>query len=343
FVSVFAFTINYNFNVDNTAFIRLVGLEKADLAVSCVDEKAPGIFDEISGIENVEKTTRLSNHAMTVSLGGKDITPTINICNDFEQLETNTIVKGRYPRHDNEIAVTGVVSNYLEAEIGDVVTVKGKNSTQEYIVVGVTQQISYLGKGASLTEEGVRRINFSFFPTTQHIYLQNDTDLFSVTNIIENKYGEIVNVSNIKESFDTILASFNNAVIILGVLCFISTISIIGLVLFLLIRIRLLKEKTRIGLAKALGYTTRQIVVQIIISFCPVCVLGALIGTVMASNLVNPAFALMLSISGIYNSNLIIDPILTIITFIVLSLVSIIITALVASRIRKITPCDLFI
>lgn len=343
FVSVFAFTINYNFNVDNSAFINLVGLEKADLAVSCVDKKTPVIFDKISNMDNVVKTTRMSNLNMVVSFGEKEITPTINICNNFELLETNTIVKGRYPRHDNEIAVTGLISNKLQAEIGDVITVKGKDNKEEFIIVGITQQISYLGKGASLTEEGIMRVNDSFVPITQYIYLKNDADLLTVTNRIEKEYGDIVNVSNVKETFETILASFNNAVIIIGILCFVSTISIIGLVLFLLIRIRLLKEKTQIGLAKALGFTTRQIIIQIIISFCPVCILGALIGTIMALYLVNPAFALMLSVSGIYNSNLIINPIQTIFTFVILSLVSIIITALVASKIKKITPCDLFI
>lgn len=343
FVSVFAFTINYNFNVNNTAFIRLVGLEKADLAISCVDEKAPTIFEEISSMNNVERTSRLSNLNMAISFGNKEITPSINICNDFDLLETNTIVTGRYPIHDNEIAITGLVSNYLQADIGDVVTVMGKSCKKEFIVVGVTQQISYLGKGASLTEAGMLTLNYSFVPITQYLYLENDSDLLSITKIIEETYGDIVNVSNIKESFDTILASFNSAVKVLGVLCLVITIIIIGLVLFLLIRIRLLKEKTRIGLAKALGYTTRQLIVQTIISFCPVCILGAFIGTFMALYLVNPAFSLMLSVSGIFNSNLIINPLLTFVIFIALSLVSIIITALVASRIRKITPCELFI
>jgi putative ABC transport system permease protein len=343
FVSVFAFTINYNFNVDNTAFIRLVGLEKADLAVSCVDEKAPTIFNEISSMDNVERTSRISNLNMAVSFGNKEITPSVNICNDYDLLETNTIVKGRYPKHDNEIAITGLVSNYLQAEIGDVVIVAGKNNKQEFIVVGVTQQINYLGKGASLTEEGMLRLNNSFVPTTQYLYLENDSNLLSITKVIEDKYGNIVNVSNVKETFDTILASFNSAVKVLGILCLVITISIIGLVLFLLIRIRLLKEKTRIGLAKALGYTTKQLIVQIIISFCPVCILGAFIGTIMALYLVNPAFSFMLSVSGIFNSNLIINPLLTFVIFISLSLVSILITALVASRIRKITPCELFI
>ena len=343
FVCVFAFSVNYNFNVDNTAFIRLIGLEKSHLSVRYYGENAIEEFDEIERMEQVEKTVRITNINLSLTIGDRELSPAVMICNDYNLLETSTIVRGRYPIHDNEIAVTGVVLKHLNAELGDVLTVKGTEEKQDFIIVGATQQISMLGKGASITEEGMKRLNSSFVPSVLHIYLNNTEAISEVNNTLVEKYGDKVSVNNVEESFDTILASFNSAVILLCIVCILITLSIITLILYLLIKIRLLKERTRIGLAKALGYTTKQLVLQIIISFCPVTIFGALIGTVMAMYLVNPLFAASLSIAGILNSNLIINPMLTVITFIAISIYSIIITALVAMRIRKITPCELFV
>lgn len=343
FVSVFAFTANYNFNVDNTALLRLVGIEKSQLQVIYKGEDAVKIFDEIGQMEQVDKIIKLTSMEMGISLKDKEMTPSFYISNDFNLLEIQTIVEGKYPVHNNEIAVTGLVLERLGAELGDAVTVKGNEAKQDFIIVGVTQQITNLGRGACITEEGMARIDPNYIPSELFVYMEADK-IPSVTKTLEDRYGDLhMNITNVEEAFDTILASFNSAVIALCIVCIVTTISIISLVLYLLIKIKLLKEKVRIGVSKALGYTTKQLILQITMSFCPVCILGSFLGTVLATYLINPAFSAMLSVSGIRNSHLTINPMVTLITFLAISLFSFVITALVSRSIKKITPCELFI
>ncbi len=343
FVSVFAFTTNYNFNVDNTALLRLIGIEKSQLQVIYKGEDAVKIFDEIGELEQVDKIIRLTSMEMGISLEDKEMTPSFYISNDFNLLEIQTIVEGEYPVHNNEIAVTGLVLERLGAELGDAVTVKGNETKQDFILVGVTQQISNLGRGACITEEGMARIDPNYVPSELFVYME-EHKIPSVTKTLEERYGDShMNITNIEETFDTILVSFNGAVIALCIVCIVITLSIISLVLYLLIKIKLLKERLRIGVSKALGYTTKQLVLQITMSFCPVCILGAFLGTVLATFLINPAFSAMLSVSGIRNSHLTINPAVTLTTFLAISLFSFVITALVSRSIKKITPCELFI
>jgi putative ABC transport system permease protein len=344
FVCVFAFTSNYNFNIDNTALLRLVGIEKSQLMVTDVGEDSQGIFEEISRMEHVKRTARLTNINMSIKEGDREVTPMVSVCNDFDLLEIKTIIKGRYPLHDNEIALTSLVADRLKAKIGDAVTLGDYESEQEFIIVGITQQIMNLGRGASITVEGMTRINPDYHPSDLYVYLDSSANIPVVRKAIEEKFdGMQLEVSNVEESFDTVLESFNTAVIGLCIVCILVTLSIISLILYLLIRIKLLKEKLRIGVSKALGYTTGQLILQIVISFCPVCILGALAGTVMALFLINPAFSAMLSVSGIKNSYFMVDPVLTLITFLSISLFSILVTILVARSIKKITPCELFL
>lgn len=344
FVSVLVLVVNYNFNINDAAFIRLIGIEKADISVTCYDKASEKIFNDISQMKHVNKAVRLMSNSMQVILGNKEITPEVFICNDYNGLRTKTIVDGRYPKHDNEIAVTNKVAKQLNAKIGDVITLKSNNCSKEFVIVGVTQQISYLGNSASITENGMKRINSGFIPNTLNIYLDNSKNNASVRKAIKEKYKDQKPlIINMKEYFDTILASYNSAVFSICIAGIIFTICFVALILYLFINIKLMKERVHMGAYKALGYTTRQLVFQVIVSFCPVCIAGSAVGAILAMFLINPSFAACFSVSGILNSNLTIDPVMVLITFISLSLFSVLITTLVSMRVRKITPCELFL
>lgn len=344
FVAVFTFTINYNFNVDNTAFLRLVGIEKSQLVLSYYGDNTKELFEEISKQEQVKKTIKVSGINMTAYYEENEATPLVNIYSDFEDLEISTVIRGRYPNHDNEITVTGQVLKELHAEIGKVITLKSKVAEQEFIIVGITQQINNLGKGAAITEEGMKRINPDYVPSGLNIYLQEPSQTEKVKQLLESKYSKFHPIiRNFDEMFNSVQESFNKAIISLCIGCIIISLSIIALVLFLLIRLKLIKERMNLGVAKAIGYTTGQLILQFIFSFTPVCILGALIGAILAVLFINPIMSLLLSVSGIMNCSFTISTLLVILIFLALSIFSILITTAVARTVKKITPQELFI
>lgn len=344
FVCVFAFTANYNLIIDNTAMLRLVGLEKSDLMVSYIGKDSVQIFDQIGKLEDVSKTLRISRVEMTAYNGKNEITPAFYVCNDFSKVEINTIVKGRYPVQDNEIALTSLVLRQLGVKLGDTISVQGSSSKEEYIIVGMTQHINSLGKGGCMTEEGIKRISPEFVPSDLYIYLKDNKDVKTVSNKISEKYSNLpISMVNMEDQFDTLLESFNQAITAICIGCIVITLFIISLVLYLLIKIKLIKDRMRVGVSKALGYTTKQLILQVICSFFPVCMLGALLGTILATYLINPVLATLLSVGGsIDNCHFTINPMLDLVVFLSISVFSILITALVARAVRKITPCELF-
>jgi Predicted ABC-type transport system involved in lysophospholipase L1 biosynthesis, permease component len=342
FVCVFAFSANYNFNINNRALLTIIGSEKSDLMVTYRGEDALQVFKEIGKMSHVKKIVRLSNMNMTVCKGSREMTSVVNVCNDYNKLEIRTIVNGRYPVHDNEIAVTGRVMEQLGAKLGDVIFIKNNNNRQEYMIVGVMQQIMHLGKGVNITEEGMSKIIPGFMQTDSYVYVDDAKNISSVKKEIEKQYKGTV-VSNLADFFDTMLESFNKVMVILCLFCIGITLGIIALILYLLIRIKLIKERIRMGVNKAIGYTTGQIIAQIITGFCPICILGAFAGTVLATFLINPTFSALLSASGIRNCHLAVDPLMTFVTFLAITLFSVFTTALVALSVKKITPRELFL
>lgn len=344
FVSVFAFMTNYNFNINNVTLLKLIGLENSHILVTYGEKDAQRIFNEIGQMEHVKKTIELSTIKMKICMAGRELTPAVTVSNEYDKLRIKTIVEGRYPEHDNEIAVTGLVMKQLKAKLGNVVTLKSNGSSQDFIIVGMSQQINNLGKGASLTEEGMKRINPEFVQSDLNVYLDNTENVPDVMHAIENKYrGKTIIVYNMEESFKEIFASFGSAMKKCCTACIILTMLIITLILYLLVKIRLIKERVPIGINKALGFTTGQIIVQITAGLCPVCILGAFLGTILAAWFINPIFTVMLSYDGIRNCHLVIDPVLTLIIFLAVSLYSILLTVLVAGAARRITPKELFL
>ena len=344
FVTVFTFTINYNFNVDNKALLRLVGIEKSDLMVSYYGDDAKDLFEEIGRLEQVKKIISMSSINMSAYYEDKEATPIVDVCSDYTNLEISKIIKGRYPIQDNEIAVTGLILKQLHAEIGKVITLKNKEFDQEFLIVGVTQQISNLGKAAAITEGGMKRINSDFIPTDLNIYLNNPKQINEVKQTLEDKYSGLhLLIRNVDEMFNSILESFNNVIISLCIGCIIITLSIITLVLFLLIRIKLLKERINLGAAKAIGYTTGQLILQFIFGFTPICILGVIIGTILAIVFINPIMSALLASSGIMNCYFTINPLLVTVILLAISIFSILITAAVTRKVKKITPHELFI
>ncbi len=344
FVAVFSFTANYNFNVDNRAFLRLVGIEKSQVMASYYGEDVEQIFEEIGKMEEVRKTIRMAGVNMTTYLGNREATPIVKVCNNFGDLEIDTIVEGRNPIHDNEITLTGLIAKQLKAKLGDVITLKVNDIEVEFIVVGLSQQTNNLGRGASITEEGMKRINPNFLPSDLYIYLKDNEDINEVKEIIEENYrGTTLFARNMEEEFDTILASFTKAIIGVCFGCIAITLGIITIIIYLLIKIKLIKERINMGIAKAMGFTTKQLVMQMLASFSPVCILGALVGTILAAYFINPILSILLAANGIMNCHFIINPLLLLTVFISISVYSILFTILVSRSVKKITPCELFV
>ena len=108
-----------------------------------------------------------------------------------------------------------------------------------------------------------------------------------------------------------------------------------------MIRMKLTQEKVSMGVDKALGFTTLQLITRVTMNYLPVVFVGTIIGGVLAYVLFNPLASFCLSFCGIRSCNMDRG-----IGYIVLTVVIITITAffasfIVSAKIRKIEPCKM--
>lgn len=113
---------------------------------------------------------------------------------------------------------------------------------------------------------------------------------------------------------------------------------VIALILILLIKSHIIRERKQMGIYKAIGYTTPQLIVQIMVSYLPVVIIGGLLGGVMTKLLITKLFVLCFSAFSIEKLTLEIPFIAYVICIGGIILWSEIVALISSARIRKIMP-----
>lgn len=342
FTIVFSIAMYYNFVYDESAFLRLVGIERSDLAVVCYDKDYQKVYDIAAEATGVSKSLHYTNEAMTVQFEDKETSTNTFICNDYDKATVSTIIEGRYPKHDNEIVISTVNQRKLGARIGDIVSIKSNDKYYDFMVVGITQHISNLGRSISITEEGMLRCNSSFVPRSLYLYLEEDVTVTDTIKLLENSLKDYsISILNMEDIFAITLSSITQSLTMISITIGVITSLIVILILYYLVKVKILRERNLIGINKALGFTTGQLILHNNIALGTIILFSTLLGSALAVLSINPLCTLMLSAVGINNGNFIIPPSLIGISLIIMELLTLITTTMVSVRIRKVNPREL--
>lgn len=342
FTIVFSIAMYHNFVLNETAFLRLVGMERPDLAVVCYDENYESVYELAADTAGVAKSLHYTNVSLTVQYGDNETSTNSFICNDYDKVAVSTVIEGRYPKHDNEIAISTVNQRKLGADIGDVIYIKSNDKSYDFLIVGITQHINSLGQSISITEEGMLRCNSSYVPAFLYLYLEEGANVKDTIAFLEASLADYnIDVVNMEDIFKTTLSSITQSISMICITIGVITAFIIVLILYYLVKVKILRERNLIGINKALGFTTRQLILHNNVSLGTIILISTLLGSALAVLTINPLCILMLSAAGIRNGSFFIPPSLIGVSLIVMELLTLITTTLVSVRIRKVNPREL--
>jgi len=342
FTMVFSFAMYHNFVVNDKAFLTLIGSEKADIAVLYYQDQYEEVFEKAAAVDGVARSVRYSSGDVAVTKNGKEFSTAAFICNDFSSTEISTVIDGRYPKHDNEIALSTLIAKKLNAAIGDIVTINNETEGFDYLVVGMTQHINQLGQSVSLTEEGMKLLNPSYVSPSLYLYLEEGQDAEAViTKLTDTLKGYEVTIANVADTFATTMSSITQSISLICIIIALITSLIIVLILYYLVKVKILNEKINLGIHKALGFTTGQLVMHNNINVCSLIVASTILGSILAAVTINPLCVLMLSVSGIQNCSFQVPISLVLITIGIMTALTLTTTTLVSVRIRHVNPREL--
>lgn len=348
FIMAFTFIMGLmmltNFTGENPTLMKLVGMEKADIAITCENkEQRDQVRKKLEEYGEVDHTLLFKYATLVVEANGEEVSICANVCDDFSQLEVKTVFEGRYPEHENEIVLSNSNADKLGVGVGDVVSVKGKDGNKEYIVVGLNQHINHLGSSCSVTEQGMIRSNSSYATNMIYLYLKKGIDGDRFINTLVKSIGvNGLSYTNMATTFESSLRSIADITKIICIVLDAVVVLVVAIILFYMVKVKLIHDKKIIGIQKAMGFTTKQLIVQNVISFCSIMLASFLMGALAIGIFSTPLCTLMFSVANFKKCSLELSMTVVFGSIIGLTIFSVLVTGLVSLRIRKVNPRELF-
>ncbi|MDD4000139.1 MAG: FtsX-like permease family protein, partial [Bacilli bacterium] len=339
FAGSFAVIMYYNTNVDITTFKETPGVEISNIMVYLdVNQDNENLVQELSKLEGIRKLQFIDTTMVFID----EIEISLDVMEDYSKKETNTVYKGRYPLHHNEIAINGYLAEVIDKEIGDSLEVSLKGLKEKYIITGFTQGASMLGMNGFMRLDGFKKLNPAFKQVSLGIYLNNGYNTAEYVEGLQSLYGDqVLAFVDIDKSMEEGTKSYTGIVSNVGIAILIVTSLIIILVLYLVINSSIIRNKKFIGIQKSIGFTTFKLMNQISLIFIVPTILGVIIGAVLGMELTNPMLSIVQKSMGIMKASYIIKPSYIAFFGIIIIIISYLTSLMVTNKIRKISAYSL--
>ena len=339
FMATLGFAAHYNFVVDSSAYRAMMGLEPAHVrVVAFSDEIATNNFGTIADRQNVRATLEF-DFAWGYLEEGQGLR--FMVFDDVADREVTALISGRLPVADNEIIITAATSNWIGYRIGDSLEMQHSNgNSSTFLITGLTQ-----GSGANgfMNRAALERMQENAVFRHLYIYLYDSSDeaIVEFMNGLVQDFGRDMAIINYVEQFEGFLRTLEQPINIAMIFIMLITIFVIVLVLFLMVNTIINRHKKEAGMLKAVGFTSRQLILQMLLSFVPVILAGVILGVVLGLVATNPLLGLMFSGLGVAQAAFIIVPALAIFGALIIAATSVVTILLVSLKYNRITAKEL--
>lgn len=255
---------------------ELFGVVQSDIVVYYNNDLIlkPQVEKTISDISPIK--ARFHSDTVYVLIDGEqDMAQVLDDCSYL-----TSILKGRAPKYDNEIAVTNLLSNQLDKTIGDTVEIQVKEIKKEYLITAIYDSCADVGRCFAITLDGIYRVVPDYKVDTNEYFLEDPGKATAVIEAINDKYSHNTQISAEAPSsmnqttIDTIMMTSNIVTLSIFMIAIIFAI----IVIFMISNKMFAKEKQTLGIYKAFGFTVIGLRFQYCFRFLFVAILGCVLG-----------------------------------------------------------------
>lgn len=268
----FAGTLVYNVNI------------KPDNFMNTLQEETPSVIFTADNTEKLrevlEKDSRVSLvlEYGTTPVSYADGSLTAFVCENFSRVTNDISYEGHNPASSDEIAVGSALAE--KYEIGDVIEIKSGDRSAEFTITGYVQSVNNGGEVCELTMEGFAKISENA-PNSLNVYL-TEKSAEDFLNEYERDHGELIssgiNYEKLSESGRRMYAGIVSAV---TVVMLIISILVVLLVMYVIINSLLTRRRQELGIYKAIGWSSAQLISQSAASFLPSIVAASVLSAAL--------------------------------------------------------------
>ena len=294
----FAAVLTYNATVTPGNLYNTLSTETPQVVATPSQRETTEAMQRIRAIPGVQNV--IAYTTARVGIDGTQMPAFVS--DDFDATRNDIRYEGNHPATAHEIAMGSALAD--AHPIGSKVTVSHGGTALSYTVVGYIQSVNDGGTVCELTNAGYTRLDpdFAHSPHTLYVYCDG-ADTARVIRAIESTCADLVthttDMEHMRETSQQMYGSIMSAV---SLAMLILAIGLTGLVLMMVVRSTIVRERRRFGILKALGYTSGQLMRQIAAALMPATAAGAVLGALVAGMAARPVTDALFATVGVMRS-----------------------------------------
>lgn len=365
-VMIFTFTIGFLLilAIANTAstmksgsMVELLAVKKTDVYMYSSDFKEfyaedgrDKLLDRFSNIEKTLSENDMSGECCADVMFMFQIKKGDRITNSIGDMGVNTkttdykYLEGTAPQNTDEVAITAIIAEKINASIGDTVTVSNILGSKDYIVTAIFQTMNNLGEGIRFHEDS--ELNFIELSTINAIQITfDDSPSISEINKRVEKIAELYpdyKVYNTGDFVDYLIGGYNETINSIKYLMLMIVLVVSILVVVLMERSFITKEKSEIALLKATGFRDSAIVGWHTLRIFVIMLISVIIGELISTPISEATMGQIFKSLGAQSISFVVNPIENYLIYPILMLaVTLIATSLTALYTRTINASEI--
>ena len=336
-----------NFGTDPENFFKIFGFEMGKVQVADIDKNDPDtVMEDLKSIASVRRVMAFYGMEPEIVKGDLEKSFSAEVYDDLHKMENVTLLEGRIPEQDNEIMLAAGTAKDMGFKVGDVADLKYGDEEADYLVVGICQKMQNMGRMVVMNFDGAKRLlpggkikaDGYYVNTVDGVsYEQAASDIYEM---MDEKGYDFAVLDLESAMVDTIAAVFM-AMKLLCILIVAVTACVVVFVESLIVRAKISNEWKQMGISKAIGQTTPELVVQIMLTNMPAIAAGTLVGTVLSRKAGQNLCGVMFSIFELKKFSFEMSPLWIIFTAVMVLVIALATAAIEGFRVKNLIPVEM--
>ena len=277
--TMFGFGMVDSYARDEQGLLNLAGMFDCDVAL----EGSETMMKNVAAMNSVKAVYGDTWYAFNYTVGKRVSSITTRAFTDTDNIVGGSMLEGGWPKNEKEIMLASAAADTLGAKMGDSVTIKNGGKEESYRVCGLCQTMNNMGMMAYMTTSGYERVAPPVSDYNIWVILKSGKSFSDFKKEFEESYPE-VEVTDYKEAAKQTTGVVSTGMKATAVFIAALTIMIVAFVESLIVRAQITREWRNLGVSKALGFTSGQLIWQTMLSNMPAILIGVTMGLILSNS-----------------------------------------------------------
>lgn len=327
--------MNMKNTIENPSFMTYMGVGESDIRID-IQYSEKLVEQKEAALAHLENDPQISKYAIYQNgyvqiQNAEGELDYLRVENGDQSVFPLEYLEGSAPVDSQDIALSYLVASESGKKVGDSLTVTYQKEELTFRISGIYQDVTYGGKTSKAS------IDFAEDDVEVYIIYVDVSD--DVT--VEKKTDELRSVlsdSKITPVQDFISQTLGGLMDNMGLVeraAILISFLLITLITVMFLQLITAREHSAIAIKKAIGFTNRDIRIQLGIRILIIQFAAIIVGTILSNTLGEAIFGLMLSTMGASKITMIVEPIAAYLIFPAAQLLIVLVAVIVSTRVVK--------